>query len=69
MTKKHFLAIARILNDAALINLTTAGEVAVNSDTRWRIAASMATVFYQENPRFDRDRFLAACGFGVKGGR
>ena len=60
MTKKDYVAIAKILSDAQFINLTTQGEVAVNTDTRRRIAFSLANVMQADNARFDRARFLSA---------
>jgi hypothetical protein len=47
MTKKHFTAIAKILN---------------TTTQRANIARSLADYFETENPNFDRERFLTACG-------
>jgi hypothetical protein len=54
MTKRHFEAIAAILDG-------------VRDDYRFdgavdAMANRMADYFKSENPRFDRDLFLAACG-------
>lgn len=49
MTKKHFEAIAAIIRDS---------EVSPHL-----IARDFADYFQSINPNFDRDKFLAACGF------
>lgn len=54
MTKKHFEAIAAILSE-------------VHEDYRFdgavdAVANRLSDYFKSENSRFDRDRFLAACG-------
>ena len=56
MTKKHFEAIARIINDVRDENFR--GEAATEE-----IANRLGEFFKSENPRFDLDRFLTACGF------
>lgn len=53
MTKKHFIALAR--------------EIAQSSrTTEDRLFAAMVVIRVAEadNPRFDRARFLTACGLG-----
>lgn len=60
MTKKDYVAIAarikdvreayRVKNDGRA--LAGAAEVAI----------SLSTIFAEDNPRFDRSRFLGACG-------
>ena len=55
MTRKHFEAIAAILA-ANMDRSSTAGEI-------WRgqcIADDLAAYFAEVNPRFDKQRFLAA---------
>jgi len=61
-SKKHFESIARIVN-------VTFQHQATNLDVceGWNAAASsmahrLADYFEHENPRFDRERFLKACG-------
>ena len=49
MTRKHFEIVA-----AAVSNIVERSE-------RWLIANMLANSFEKENPRFDRDRFIAAC--------
>lgn len=62
MTKKDYIVIAAVIRDGALINLETLRDVEVNSLTRLQIARTMANMLARDNSRFDRDRFLAACG-------
>lgn len=54
MTKKHFEAAARQVRD--MLDAGRPGyECAI-------IAESFADLFQSFNPRFDRERFIAACG-------
>lgn len=55
MTKKDYIAIARVLKSAEFAESTA-------NMTRDYIAREMATMLARDNSRFDRDRFLAACG-------
>lgn len=58
MTIKHFEAVARIFrNYAGLTARRTQNDVAKS------IAQDVADYFAAENPNFDRERFLTACGF------
>ena len=56
MTRKDFITVAQILNAA---NLPDVPEI--NQQTRI-LALSFCDVFQRDNPRFDRARFLKACG-------
>ena len=49
MTRKHFEMVA-----AAVANIVERAD-------RWLIANMLANSFEKLNPRFDRDRFIAAC--------
>ena len=49
MTKKHFEIVA-----AAVANIVERAD-------RWLIANMLADSFEKLNPRFDRDKFIAAC--------
>ena len=49
MTRKHFEMVAAAVADI------------VNRADRWMIANVLANNFENDNPRFDRDRFIAAC--------
>lgn len=53
MSRKDYVRIAHVVATAAC-DRDTATAVA--------IAHGVATVMAQDNPRFDRDRFLKACG-------
>ena len=56
-TKKHYKAIAEIVVRARKNpNLAT-----VDGHCR-QIASDLANYFATDNPRFDRDKFLSACG-------
>lgn len=57
MTKKDYELIASVLSQARFVNKTA-------SDTRvWeRICLLYASALATTNPRFDRDKFLQACG-------
>jgi hypothetical protein len=52
MSKKHFIAIAKIIS----------GEKRIGNSSIDTVAKAMADYFSQENPNFDRSRCLAACG-------
>ena len=49
MTRKHFEMVAAAVADI------------VNRPDRWMIANVLANNFENDNPRFDRDKFIAAC--------
>lgn len=56
-TRKHYEAVARMIHSER--------DDAQEQETRLvvdRIASRMADIFGNDNPRFDRDRFLRACG-------
>jgi hypothetical protein len=57
MTKKDYIRIANVIRLASTIN-DAQGYRAAIADIRILMAESLA----QENPKFDRERFLAACG-------
>lgn len=63
MTKKHFEAIARIIKSQRddLVSEQPACGDAYN--VLIATAANMADYFASENPRFNREKFLTACGF------
>jgi hypothetical protein len=60
MTKKHYEAIAAAFH--AYISTNTGTNIAKP------IAKDLADYFAAENPKFDRERFLAACGITHKEG-
>lgn len=56
MTRKHFEAIAFLFRSAYC-------ETEHEAETVRNLAENMAAMFKRENPRFDIERFLTACGF------
>jgi hypothetical protein len=57
MTKKDYVLIARAFALTADINDTTGYKLA-----RYDVARFLAESLALDNPKFDRSRFLAACG-------
>jgi hypothetical protein len=57
MTRKDYIAIAEA------IRLTTEDEYGRDSTGLAFCASRIAHVMAADNPRFDRDKFLKACGF------
>lgn len=65
LSKKHFERIAyiiRIAGETAAREESAVTHAAILRNNR-DIANTYANDFAQENPRFDRGRFMAACGF------
>jgi len=62
MTKKHFTALANMLRDRMGHNYSTIEFDNGYNTAIAHIASDMADYFAEENPNFDRDRFLTACG-------
>ena len=59
MSRKHYEMIAAILNDLRIgAQLSAQGD----DDVR-RAVLTLANTFETDNSRFDRDRFIAACGY------
>lgn len=64
MTKKTFVAVAK--GFAAQLKALESNQVLPQASCRWQIqqcAEMFCTIAECENSRFDRARFLAACGF------
>jgi hypothetical protein len=57
MTRKDYKAIAKCIKEE-LEACENEGEM----DTLGRVAKSLCGVFREDNGRFDRERFLIACG-------
>lgn len=60
VSKKDFEAIAKVIKqerDTAIEHDQHGARMGISA-----VAFGVAAHFAQENPRFDRDRFLAACG-------
>ena len=51
MSRKHYIAFARMVS-----------ELALNKSQKRHVAEELADVLKSENSAFDRDRFLVACG-------
>lgn len=60
MSKRHFEAVARVLRDA--LEHEQFADSRAGARVAESIARELADVFADENPRFDRARFLRACG-------
>lgn len=56
MSKRHFEALARIVRDS---DATYAGK---NGSASYTLACKLADFCETENPAFDRERFMKACG-------
>lgn len=54
MTKKNYIAIAQAINDVLWREKADPATVTT-------LIGSLATVFANDNPRFDAERFFAAC--------
>lgn len=62
MSRKHFELVARIFANRIRYSRSvplTEDEVRLLKG----LALDFASEFIQDNPRFDRDRFMQACGF------
>lgn len=63
MTRKHYLAIASILSKARLDSI---GYRSPDGRAYWlTVTHDFADFFEQDNPGFDRKRFIAACMDGA----
>lgn len=56
-TRKHFKAIAKIIKESDTLVIKSAGRIG----PRGNLEEKLADYFKQNNPRFDRDKFIAAC--------
>jgi hypothetical protein len=60
MTRKHFEAVAKVIAEVYQ-NETGPGSLAADAVAVRKVAEGLAFEFGWLNPRFDSDRFLAAC--------
>jgi hypothetical protein len=60
LSKRHYVAIASIANVA--LKSSVDGRKYANDPVVVSFAENLARYFASDNPRFDRERFLAACG-------
>jgi rRNA maturation endonuclease Nob1 len=65
VSKMHFEMVARVLRERRefLTDDLNIAESAQRAELNL-VALAFASEFKRENPRFDRERFLKACGFG-----
>jgi len=62
MTRKHYSEVAEIIKSAMAERLDS--EVSPYYAQGWflsYVACGLADMFQQDNPRFDRDKFMEAC--------
>lgn len=58
-SKKNYVAVAAAIRESVRpATAETAGSIR-------ELAARLANIFAADNPRFDRQRFLAACGVAL----
>jgi len=64
MTRKDYVMIAGIIKDCNLIPTLNKNKEngLIQADMLFTVASQLAYKLEQDNPRFDRDRFLTACG-------
>ena len=62
MSRKDYLAFAKIIADE-LQEIRENGAVGTHGNIMLSLAWGMAEVFDADNPNFDEDRFMGACGF------
>ena len=55
ITRKHFEKTASLIK----------GFTAINEDQRYHMALEFSNMFAEENPRFNRETFIKACGIGI----
>ena len=62
MTRKDYEAIARAVRYAKPLNPSQSLLSGIANSVLETVAINIAEVMEMDNPRFDRDRFLTACG-------
>ena len=68
MTRKDYKALAKAIANAKAreIDLGATGrDLAIVGFALESVVREIATVLAEDNPRFDRDKFITACGLGV----
>lgn len=60
MTRKDYVKIAQVF--ALHMQVATETGAGEQQETIEDLASEMAHMLHRDNPRFDRDKFLAACG-------
>jgi hypothetical protein len=62
LTRKHYKAIAEIVETTTEKHKTEGFGSLLCNEVRNSITIELADYFAADNPQFDRDRFLEACG-------
>lgn len=62
MTKKHYEAIAKVIKQNLPPENCFTTNASIAYSTLTTIAEELAELFAQDNPRFQRIKFLVACG-------
>lgn len=62
MTRIDFNAIAQAIKDGQWVNCDTVEQVRVMRASLGKVARQIADYAATRNPRFNREKFLAACG-------
>lgn len=63
MTRKHFIQFAKSIAYELSILDSNPTIAAIQRESIKRVAIVFASIASGSNERFDRDRFLSACGF------
>lgn len=64
-TQQHYKAIAKIIREntgLVLCQVTLPVISRTHRNVRYGIATNLADYFAKDNPNFDREKFLSACG-------
>ena len=62
MTKKDYIIIAKSVWRSGFIKDKDKNRQKAKEDTRRLIAIDLSSELKDDNPRFDREKFLTACG-------
>lgn len=65
LSRKDYEMIAHVLRNTGYPDID-GREVSAIEDDRARLADAFASQLYMDNPRFDRERFIRACGVEVQ---
>lgn len=70
MTKKDYIKAAKIVNDIrthakTLSRVSCAQQIHDSENTAIEVENAFILLFQEDNPRFDKTRFLAACNGGI----
>lgn len=66
MTKKHYEAIAAAIESQSRVRIANNPEAqSARLQALCDVAEQFAIIARRDNPRFNRERFMSACGFKV----